>query len=45
MRIVVRGPCRIPAFSQPPELLLITMGKALLKSVVLLTLVFILGKQ
>ena len=35
----------IPAFSQPPDLLLVTMGKALLKSVVLLTLVFILGKQ
>lgn len=35
----------IPAFSQPPELLLITMGKALLKSVVVLLLVFIIGKQ
>ena len=31
----------IPAFSQPPDLLLVTMGKALLKSVVLLTLVFL----
>ena len=35
----------IPAFSQPPELLLVTMGKALLKSLVMLLLVFILGKQ